>query len=116
MKKNTYLGLALTACMSVASTSLLAEVLPDPEHSANISAPAESTASHIESAALHMEKAAHHKAMAEHYKLLMATEYEKGEHAALLKYHEAMAAHHEAKSKEHQRAAGEIHATMVKHQ
>lgn len=113
MKKNTYLGLALTACMSVISAPILAEALPASEYPANITTPAESSAAHIEAAALHMEKAAHHRAMVEHYKALMAVEYENGGHAALKKHHEAMAAHHEALSKEHQRAAA-IHETMVK--
>lgn len=39
--KNAYIGLALTACLSIASTSLLAKVAP--EHSANIPAPARIT-------------------------------------------------------------------------
>jgi len=113
MKKNTYLGLALTACISVISAPLLAETQPAPEQPANVIIPAESSAAHIEAAALHMEKAAHHKAMVEHYKALMAAEYEQGGHADLKKHHEAMAAHHEALSKEHQQAAA-IHETMEK--
>ncbi len=53
MNKNTYLGLALAACLGVVSAPLFAEVSPAPEHPANITAPATSPAEHQEAAELH---------------------------------------------------------------
>ncbi len=76
MNKNIYLGLALVACLSFASTRLFAEVSPAPEHPANITSPATSTAEHKEAAELHKKHAEHHQAMAEHHKSV-AAEYKK---------------------------------------
>ena len=53
MNKNTYLGLALAACLGIVSSPLFAEVSPAPEHPANITAPATSPAEHQEAADLH---------------------------------------------------------------
>ena len=111
MNKNSYLGLALAACISVVSEPLLAEVVAAPEHPANINAPAAST--HQEAVELHKKQAAYHKAMVEHYKSLIAAEYEKGGQADLNKQYKTMAAHHDALSTEHQKAAA-IHETMAK--
>ena len=57
MNKNTYLGLALTACLSVVSTPLLAEVVPAPEHPANITAPGTSTTEPLEPSELQRQQA-----------------------------------------------------------
>ena len=100
MNKNTYLGLALAACM-VVSAPLFAEVSPAPEHPANITAPATTSAEHKEAAELHK----HHKSVAK--------EYEKAGQHDLKKHHEAMAAHHEALAKEHEKAAA-THEKMAK--
>ncbi|WP_235202267.1 acid-shock protein [Methylobacter tundripaludum] len=110
--KSTYIGLALAACLGIASAPLLAEVVPAPEHPANISAPATSPTEHQEAAALHKKHAEHHKGMAEHHKSV-AAEYGKAGHHELKKHHEAMAKHHEALAKEHEKAA-ENHEKMAK--
>ncbi|HEY8036908.1 MAG TPA: acid-shock protein [Methylobacter sp.] len=111
--KNTYTGLALAACLSIASTPLLAEITPAPtEHPANITAPATSPAEHQEAAELHKKHAEHHKAMAEHHKSV-ASEYGKAKHSELKKHHETMAKHHEELSKEHEKAAA-THEKMAK--
>ena len=64
MNKKTYLGLVLATCMGVVSAPLWAEVVPAPEHPANITAPAESPEQHTAAAALHKEHATHHKSVA----------------------------------------------------
>src|SRR5664280_1567889 len=91
MNKNTYLGLALAACMGV-SAPLFAEVVPAPEHPANITAPATTPTEHKEASELEKQHAEHHKAMAEHHKSV-AAEYKKAGHKELTKHHEAMAKH-----------------------
>jgi ribosomal protein S17E len=53
---NTYLGLALIACLSIASTPLLAEVVPAPKH------PATSTTELKYPSELQRENAEHNKA------------------------------------------------------
>lgn len=50
--KNNYISLVLAACLSIASTTLSAQVTPAPEP-ANITTPATSPAEHKEAAALH---------------------------------------------------------------
>jgi len=57
MNKNSYLSLALAACMGLVSAPLFAEVTPAPEHPANITAPAKSATEHQEAAALHKQHA-----------------------------------------------------------
>lgn len=51
--KYTYAGLVLAACLSIASTSLLAEVTPAPEPLSNISTLAATIQEHKEAASLH---------------------------------------------------------------
>jgi hypothetical protein len=111
MNKNTYLGLALAACM-VVSAPLLAEVTPAPEHPANITAPAKTPEEHRYATELELQHAEHHKAMAEHHKSV-AAEYKKAEHHELQKHHEAMAKQHEALAKEHEKTAA-THEKMAK--
>jgi len=62
MNKNTYLGLALSACLSIASTTLLAEVVPAPEHPANITAPGTSAPEPLEPSELQRQQAEDDKA------------------------------------------------------
>jgi hypothetical protein len=112
MNKNIYLGLALAACMAVVSAPLLAEVLPAPEHPANITAPATTPTEHNEATELEKQHAEHHKAMAEHHKSV-AAEYKKAGHKELQKHHETMAKHHEALAKEHEKTAA-THEKMAK--
>ena len=113
MNKNIYSGLALVACLSIASAPLFAEVSLALEHPANIIASATSITEHQAAVELHKKQAAYHKAMVEHYKSLIAAEYEKGGQVALNKHFEVMATHHEPLSREHQKVA-ETHETMVK--
>jgi hypothetical protein len=113
MNKNIYLGLVLTACMSVVSAPLLAEILPAPEHPTNnITAAATSPEEHSESAKLEMQYAEHNKAMAEHFRSV-ALEYEKAGHKDLMTHYERMAEHHDALAKEHEKAAA-THEKMAK--
>ena len=104
MNKNTYLGLALAACMGV-SAPLFAEISPAPEHPANITAPATTPTEHKEASELEKQQAEHHKSV--------AAEYKKAGHHELHKHHEAMAKHHEALAKEHEKAAA-THEKMAK--
>ena len=60
MNKNTYLGLALAACLSIVSTALLAEAAP--EHPANITEPATSATEPQEPSELQKQHAEHDKA------------------------------------------------------
>lgn len=113
MNKNTYLGLALTACMSVVSAPLLAAIVPAPEQPINnITATATTPEAHSESAKLEMQYAEHNKAMAEHFRSV-ALEYEKAGHKDLMTHYERMAEHHEALAKEHEKAAA-THEKMAK--
>ncbi|HEY8159781.1 MAG TPA: acid-shock protein [Methylobacter sp.] len=101
--KSTYFGLALAACLSIASTPLFAEVVPSPpEYPPNISAPATSPTEHEEEAELHKKHVEHHKGMAAHHKSV-ASEYGKAGHHELKKHHETMAKHHEELSNEHEK-------------
>jgi hypothetical protein len=104
MNNKTLLGLVLVAVMGLASSPLWAEVVPAPEHPANITAPATLSEEHTAAAALHKEHATHHKAMAEHHKSL-AVEYDKAGKKHLKKHHEELAKHHEALAKEHEKTA-----------
>jgi hypothetical protein len=112
MNKNTYIGLVLAACMGVVSAPLLAEIVPAPEHPANITAPAKTPEEHRYATELELQHAEHHKAMAAHHKSV-AAEYKKAGHKELHKHHEAMAKHHEELAKEHKKAA-ETHEKMAK--
>jgi hypothetical protein len=62
MNKNTYLGLALTACLSIASAPLLAEVVPAPKHPANITAPGTSATEPLEPSELQRQQGEDDKA------------------------------------------------------
>jgi tRNA nucleotidyltransferase/poly(A) polymerase len=111
MNKNTYLGLALAACMGV-SAPLFAEISPAPENPANITAPATTPTEHKEASELEQQQAEHQKAMALHHKSL-AEEYKMLGHHELQKHHAAMAKHHEALAKEHEKTAA-THEKMAK--
>ena len=112
MNKNTYLGLALAACMGFVSAPLLAEIAPVPEHPANITAPAKTPEEHRYATELELQHAEHHKAMAAHHKSV-AAEYKKAGQHKLHKHHIALAKHHEALAKEHKKTA-ETHEKMAK--
>lgn len=61
MKKNTYISLALTACLSIISSPLFAEVSPAPEHPVT-NAPASSVSEPNYPSELQREKVDHNMA------------------------------------------------------
>ena len=61
--KNTYIGLALVACLSIASTPLAAEIVPAPEHPANITTPVTIATEHLEPSELQKQQTEHNKAV-----------------------------------------------------
>lgn len=110
MRTNTY-GLALVIFfIGVISAPLWAEVVPAPEHPANISAPAALAEDHKSAATVHKNLEEHHKAMAEQHKSL-AKEHGKAGHKSIQMHHEELAKHLEAIANENAKTAA-THESM----
>ncbi len=111
MNKNIYLSFLLAAALGLAVPAF-AEVVPAPEHPADVTSPATTPDEHKAAAVVEKTHAEYHKGMAEHHKSV-AKEYEQAGHKDLKKHHEAMAKHHEALAKEHEETA-KTHEKLTK--